>query len=82
MRQWLTVLEWWIPYLAAPPQCCAARYSVSTDSGATWSLPISYDPTLISPVCEASFVRIGDFLYFRCGEWSLSSTLGLAFLFL
>jgi len=44
--------------------CKCRAYSVSTDSGATWSLPISYDPTLISPVCEASFVRIGDFLYF------------------
>jgi sialidase-1 len=36
----------------------------SDDGGATFNLPILYDPTLISPVCQASLVTIEDAMYF------------------
>lgn len=39
-------------------KCDCRATSISDDGGATWSLPIQYDPTLISPVCQASLVSI------------------------
>jgi len=43
---------------------CACRgISSSQDGGATWS-PVTFDPVLIEPVCEASLVNIGGALYF------------------
>ena len=50
------------PHLNATCDCRA--YAVSTDHGASFSLPIQYDPTLISPVCQASMMRIGQSVYF------------------
>ena len=44
--------------------CKCRALSSSVDGGATWSVPVTFDPVLISPVCEASFVRIDDWLYF------------------
>lgn len=39
-------------------------YSLSHDGGQTFTLPIAYDSTLVSPQCEASIARIGDRIYF------------------
>jgi len=36
----------------------------SDDGGETFNLPILYDPTLISPVCQASLVTIEGAMYF------------------
>ena len=44
--------------------CDCRAYAVSTDAGASFSLPIQYDPVLISPVCQASVLRVGDTVYF------------------
>lgn len=44
--------------------CDCQAYSTSADAGETWSTPISYDPTLISPQCEASVLAFGGSLYF------------------
>ena len=41
--------------------------SVSHDNGATFG-PISYDKTLISPVCQASLVTISGVTYFSNPE--------------
>ena len=35
-------------------KCDCQAYAVSKDGGATWALPIAYDDTLVSPVCEGS----------------------------
>jgi len=43
--------------------CKCRGVATSDDGGDTWS-PIFYDPVLIEPVCQASIVRIGDYLYF------------------
>lgn len=48
-------------HLNATCKCRAVSYS--HDGGETWS-PLNFDPVLISPVCEASIVRINDRLYF------------------
>ena len=37
--------------------------SISHDDGDSWS-PITYNPDLISPVCQASILTIGDAVYF------------------
>ncbi|KAJ8608678.1 hypothetical protein CTAYLR_009405 [Chrysophaeum taylorii] len=37
--------------------------SRSRDGGETWD-PVTFDPTLVSPVCEASLVRINGSLFF------------------
>jgi hypothetical protein len=43
--------------------CQCRAYSVSRDGGESWT-PIAFDPTLISPVCEASLVNIDGTMYF------------------
>jgi len=46
---------------ANPCKCRAV--AISNDGGLTFG-PIHYDPVLISPVCQASIVRIGDAIHF------------------
>ncbi len=41
--------------------CDCRAYSYSVDDGVTWSLPVSYDPVLISPECEGSLVYVTDY---------------------
>lgn len=43
--------------------CDCRGVATSDDGGATWS-PVTFDPVLIEPVCEASLVMIGGSLYF------------------
>ena len=43
--------------------CQCRAISRSDDGGMTWG-PIHYDPVLISPICQASLVRINDAFYF------------------
>lgn len=43
--------------------CKCRGVSRSDDGGETWT-PVRFDPTLISPVCEAALAQIGSRLYF------------------
>lgn len=43
--------------------CQCQAYAISTDGGETFA-PIQYDPTLISPECEASVATLNGTLYF------------------
>jgi len=43
--------------------CHCRAVAISNDNGETFG-PIHYDKTLISPVCQASIVRIDDTLFF------------------
>jgi len=47
----------------ANASCACAAYALSTDGGETFG-PIRYDPTLISPECEASVAVYDGALYF------------------
>ena len=44
--------------------CDCRALSISDDGGATFSLPVSFDAALISPVCQASLVSIEGALFF------------------
>ena len=44
--------------------CDCRAVSRSDDGGASFSLPVGYDATLISPVCQASLVTIEGALFF------------------
>jgi sialidase-1 len=44
--------------------CYCQALSVSNDGGETWGLPVYYDKTLISPICEGSTVNVGGVIYF------------------
>lgn len=43
--------------------CDCRAFAVSHDAGASFG-PLQFDPTLISPVCQASLLRVGDSVYF------------------
>jgi len=40
--------------------CKCRAYSISLDGGTTFSLPVSYDKTLVDPTCEGALTSFGD----------------------
>ena len=48
----------------ANASCDCRAVAASADGGATFATPVVYDATLISPVCQASLLRVGDRVYF------------------
>jgi sialidase-1 len=54
-------------------------WSASADAGATWSLPVTYDNPLLTPVCQASLVALEGALYFS-GPRSTSARTNLTIL--
>jgi hypothetical protein len=47
----------------ANASCACRAVSHSDDGGATWA-PVAFDPTLISPMCQASVALFNGALYF------------------
>eukprot|EP01062_Namystynia_karyoxenos_P053889 TRINITY_DN438_c0_g1_i2.p1 TRINITY_DN438_c0_g1~~TRINITY_DN438_c0_g1_i2.p1 ORF type:complete len:465 (+),score=152.89 TRINITY_DN438_c0_g1_i2:122-1516(+) len=56
--------------------CDCRGISRSTDGGSTWG-PVTYDAALISPVCQASILRVGGAIYFSNPATKKGRTTGL-----